>query len=208
MDKIILEDRIRADYTDPIVKAKIMEISLKLNEIIKKMDFNDANEIISLQKEAIITIRKSLNLISFYKGVNKERYGRTDCIGKLGIYGQAQCHGLSSTICGYLLPFCDILGIEILYRGGISFINSLNAFNNKDKDIKNIKICNGENHQWVEVNLKPSMKTFVIDLWYQEAFNDDKFLFVDIIEAFNKISYANSKLLLNNSVKENEDYKF
>ena len=52
------------------------------------------------------------------------------------------------------------------------------------------------------------MKTFVIDLWYQEAFDDDKFLFVDIIEAFNKISYANSKLLLNNSVKENEDYKF
>ena len=208
LNKIILEDRIRADYTDPIVKAKIMEISLKLNEIIKKMDFNDTNEIISLQKEAIITIRKSLNLISFYKGVNKDRYGRTDCIGKLGIYGQAQCHGLSSTICGYLLPFCDILGIEILYRGGISFINSLNAFNNKDKDIKNIKICNGENHQWVEVNLKPSMKAFVIDLWYQEAFNDDKFLFVDIIEAFNKISYANSKLLLNNSVKENEDYKF
>ena len=50
-----------------------MEISLKLNNIIKKMDFNEPNEIISLQKEAIITIRKSLNLISFYKGVIKER---------------------------------------------------------------------------------------------------------------------------------------
>ena len=208
LNKIILEDRIRADYTEPIVKAKIMEICLKLNNIIKKMDFNKENEIINLQKEAIITIRKSLNLISFYKGVIKERYGRTDCIGKLGIYGQAQCHGLSSTICGYLLPFCDILGIEILYRGGISFINSLNAFNNKDKNIEKIKICNGENHQWVEINLKPYMKTFVIDLWFQEAFNDDKYLFVDIVDAFNNLSYANPKLLLNNSVKEYENFRF
>ena len=208
LNKIILEDRIRADYTEPIVKAKLMEISLKLNNIIKKMDFNEPKEIISLQKEAIITIRKSLNLISFCKGVIKERYGKTDCIGKLGINGQAQCHGLSSTICGYLLPFCDILGIEILYRGGISFVSSLNAFNNNDKSIENIKVCNGENHQWVEINLKPYRKTYVIDLWYQEAFNDDKFLFVDIFEAFNTISYANPKLLLNNSVKECENFRF
>ena len=106
------------------------------------------------------------------------------------------------------MPFCDILGIEILYRGGISFINSLNAFNNNDKSIEKIKICNGENHQWVEIDLKPYMKTYVIDLWYQEAFNDDKFLFVDIIEAFNNISYANPKLLLNNSVKECENFRF
>jgi hypothetical protein len=191
LNQIELEDGIKANYSSPLVKAKLLEIAMCIADIIEKMDFSQIQDIISFQKETIIKIRKCLNLISFYKGVIRERQGRTDCTGKLAINGQAQCHGLSSTMSSYLHPFMNILGIEILYRGGYSFINSEG----------DVKVSNEiEKHQWLEVNLRPSMQSYIIDLWYQEQFQDDNFLFMSLENAYQMVSYPHPRLILKNQI--------
>jgi predicted esterase len=191
LDRIELEDGIKANYNNPLVKAKLLEISINLAPIVEKMDFGLPDDVVKYQKEAVITLRQSLDLISFYKGVVRTRHGRTDCIGKLGIFGQAQCHGLSSTMSGYLLPFINILGFELLYRGGFSFVN----------EIGYITVSNTiEKHQWLQINFIPSMKSYAIDVWYQEQFDDEKYLMVDLETSIMKVAYPHPKLLLKNKV--------
>lgn len=198
MLQVEFEDGIRANYQNPLVKAKLLEIAFELEEIISKMDFLD-EEVEELQKEAILKIRKKLNLISFAKDLNRERFGRTDCVGKMGVYGQAQCHGLSSTISAYLYPFHEILGVDLLYRGGSSFLNDF-------KKMENVEVSNSiEQHQWIQINVCPSMKSYIVDVWYQEAFDDDKYLIYEIEEGCRKISYPHPKLLLKNYVKKIEE---
>jgi hypothetical protein len=67
------------------------------------MYFED-EEIESFQREALIKIRKCLNSVSFYRGFDRKRYRRKDCVVKLALHGQAKCHGLSSILADYLLP--------------------------------------------------------------------------------------------------------
>jgi hypothetical protein len=190
LNRIELEDSIKANYDNPLVKAKLIEICIKLAPLIDKMDYN-CDSIVNYQKLAIVLIRKCLNVTSFYKGVDRERHGRTDCIGKLAVNGQAQCHGLSSTISGYLLPFCSILGLELLYRGGYSYVNERDSI-----PVSNLI----EKHQWLQVNLRPSMCSFVVDVWYQEQFNDDRFLMMELVENIRKGVYPHPKLLLKNKI--------
>lgn len=188
------EDGIKSNYNHPIIKAKLLEISIKLADVIENFDFINP-EIESLQHKVIITIRRSLNLTSFYKGVIRERFGRTDCIGKMAINGQGQCHGLSSTISGFLFPFSEIFGIDILYRGGFSLVGS-------NKSDKHLRVFNNiEKHQWIQVNLRPGMNSYVVDLWYQEQFEDETFLFLALENAMKSVSYPHPKILLKNIVK-------
>lgn len=195
LNELELEDGIRASYTNPIVKAKLLEICINISSIVQEMDFLKDN-IENLQKLAIQEIRNNLNLISFYKGVIRERYGRTNCIGKLAINGQAQCHGLSSTISGYLYPLSYVLGIDMLYRGGYSFLTL-----NED----HVRVSNTiEKHQWLQVNLRPRMSSYIVDIWYQEQFENDKFLVMSLDESSKNVSYTHPKLLLKNKIILNE----
>jgi len=201
LNQIEMEDGIRANYSNALVKAKMLEISHAISDLIEKMDFSKSEDCQIFQKQCILKIRKCLNLISFYKGVDRERHGRTDCIGKLAIKGQAQCHGLSSTIASYILPFSEILGIEVLYRGGFSFINFLKEDNLKEAKNLNIEVSNKiEKHQWLQVNFRPSMNAFLLDFWYQEQFDDEEFLCMDMQKACLFVSYPHPKLLLKNKV--------
>lgn len=198
MHQIELEDGIRANYQNSLVKAKILEIAFGLEEITSKMDFLDET-VEDLQKEAILKIRKKLNLISFAKDLNRDRFGRTDCVGKLGVYGQAQCHGLSSTLSAYLYPFHEILGVDLLYRGGYSFLNDFMKM--EDVEVSNYI----EKHQWIQINLFPSSKSYIVDVWYQEAFDDDKYLMYEVEEGCRNMSYPHPKLLLKNNTKKLEE---
>lgn len=46
---------------------------------------------------------------------------KVEDIGKMGLFGQGNCHGVSSTMAGFLYPLRDLLGLDLKYRGGYSF---------------------------------------------------------------------------------------
>jgi len=48
------------------------------------------------------------------------------------------------------------LGIDLKYRGGFSFSDG-------DMEVSN----EIERHQWLELTLRPSMNTYICDLWYE-----------------------------------------
>ena len=190
--KLFLEDGIRGNYSSPLVKAKIYEIAIALKDIIKQLDFEaDFQDIIKLQRQAIQTIRRCINIISFSRGVDRERIGRSDDLGQLAVNGQGQCHGLSSTMSGYLLIFSSILGIDLQFRGGTSY-------GDKSGHVTNVS----EKHQWLQVTLRPSMESFVCDLWYQDALNDENMLCVPIADAMTELSCPHAKLLIKNQIAE------
>lgn len=104
------------------MQLKLLQIMLALAPLIEKLDFS--KDCLAIQLEAIRTIRRCLDIIAFNKGEEKiviaDRH-KTGDVGKTGIFGQGNCHGCSSTMAAYLLPFSNILGIDLKYRGGYSF---------------------------------------------------------------------------------------
>lgn len=46
---------------------------------------------------------------------------KVEDIGKMGLHGQGNCHGVSSTMAGFLYPLRQLIGIDMKYRGGFSF---------------------------------------------------------------------------------------
>ena len=165
---------------------------MALNSVVSRLDFGGKIEDIETQqKEAIITIRSCLNIISFAKGVDRERIGRTDDLGLLAVNGQGQCHGLSSTMSGYLYPFASLLGIDMQYRGGSSFTNGDGVISSSV-----------EKHQWLQLTLRPAMSSYVCDLWYEDSLEDQSYLCMNIEQSMVSVSCPHNKLLLQNTLKE------
>lgn len=190
--KLFLEDGIRGNYANPLVKAKVYEIALALKDVVEELDFEaDFQTINALQKKAVHIIRSCLNIISFANGVERDRTGRTDDLGQLAVNGQGQCHGLSSTMSGYLLIFSSILGIDLQFRGGTSYGDKSGSVTNSF-----------EKHQWLQLTFRPSMESFVCDLWYQDSLQDDKMLCLPLSTAMTDLSCPHAKLLIKNTVAE------
>ena len=141
-------------------------------------------------------------MIGFCNQLDRKRFGRTDDIGKLAFFGQVHCHGYSSTISAYLLPFLNILGIDLLYRGGTSY--GKNGLENINEVVSN-KV---ELHQWVQVTLRPSMKSFLVDGWYEDCNKSEEYIGMDIVKAYHVLLNPHAKLLLNNKIKFVSDSDF
>jgi hypothetical protein len=100
------------------------------------------------------------------------------------LFGQGNCHGCSSIISSFVYPFKDILGIDIRYRGGFSF----GAGGPSSNEV--------ERHQWVEFTCRPSMKTFVVDLWYEGDCKQPAYLTYPVELAYKELFYPNGKLII------------
>mmetsp|Transcript_1114 Transcript_1114/g.2045 ORF Transcript_1114/g.2045 Transcript_1114/m.2045 type:complete len:206 (-) Transcript_1114:97-714(-) len=160
------EDGLKCDYSSIDMKAKLYQICFLLEPLVKKLNFNE--DCLETQLECVRVIRGCLDLITFNKGTEKivvaERH-KVGSVAKLALFGQGNCHGCSSLISAFLLPFSKILGIDIKYRGGFSFAGSKERVSNQI-----------ERHQWVELTFRPSMHTLICDLWHQGVNEDDQFL--------------------------------
>lgn len=202
-DKYIFEDGIRGNYGSLAVRAKLLQISLHLKPIIENLDFGsqDHQSIIDQQIKAVKILRRCLNVTGFCNGVDRSRHGRTDDIGKLGHNGQVHCHGYSSTLSAYLLPFLDILGIDLLYRGGTSYGKSDEFDGSKSADLESCVSNSVELHQWVQVTLRPSMKSFLVDGWYMDCNKSEMYIGWPIAEAYMGLLNPHPKLLLQNKIK-------
>ena len=81
----------------------------------------------------------------------------------------------------FLMPFTKVLGIDLRYRSGDSFHTKMgeSVRNNIDK------------HQWLEFTCRPSMTTFICDLWYEGVNSDPAYLNMPIGKAYSKVMYPN-----------------
>jgi len=140
--------------------------------------------------KCIHAIRKCVNIVTFNKGDVKEVIAdreKTGDVGLTGLYGQGNCHGCSSTMAAYLYPFSKVLGIDLKYRGGYSFHTE------PQMPVKN----QVERHQWLEITCRPSMETFLCDLWYEGVNFKTDYLTMPIDKAYMEVMYPNGKLILN-----------
>ena len=182
--KLRLEDGIHCNYEARLVKAKLAEICLCLAPLVEKLDFgSDGCE--ELQKKAIRQIRSCLNIVTFQSGVDRSRVARSDCAGKLAVKGQGHCHGVSSTMAAFLLPLAPILGLDVKYRGCYTFNNEASGPNNRV-----------ERHQCLEVSLRPSGTSVLVDLWLAERYSNPHWLCMDINTAYGRFMYPNGNLIL------------
>ena len=85
----------------------------------------------------------------------------------------------------FLLPYSSLLGIDLKYRGCYTF-------NGTNTDANN----SVERHQCLELTLRPSCKTFVVDLWNAEKYDNDNWLMMDMDTAYNRFMYPNGALII------------
>lgn len=199
--KLYLEDGIRGNYSCPITKTKMYEIALAIGDQVSQLDFAPKTEaeranLLELQQNIVKNILSCFNITSFASGCDRTRIGRTDNIGLLATNGQAQCHGLSSTTSGYLVVFAELLGLDLLYRGGTSYFTP-------EGGIKGAALSNAvEKHQWLQVNYRPSMHSTVLDLWYALSTQSPWMLTYPLEKAMQSATCPHPKLLLKNTLAE------
>ena len=81
----------------------------------------------------------------------------------------------------FLYPFRNLLGIDLKYRGGTSSGTANNII---------------EEHQWIELSFRPSMKTYVCDIWYEGIKGDSSYVCKQIRDAYQILTYPNGKLII------------
>lgn len=102
------------------------------------------------------------------------------------MFGQGNCHGVSSTMAAYLYPFSKMLGIDLKYRGGYSFSKA------SGEPVKN----KPERHQWLEFTCRPSMESFICDLFYEGCSQKSEFLTMPIDIAYDEFMYPNGDQII------------
>eukprot|EP00041_Stephanoeca_diplocostata_P032736 m.1056950 g.1056950 ORF g.1056950 m.1056950 type:complete len:571 (+) comp24203_c0_seq4:2218-3930(+) len=202
-DDVWLEDAIRCNYTDTLVRAKLCEIATALEGCIQRLDFGgDAAECIATQLQAVVCVRSCLDMTTFQRGPHDKLttngqhtrdssryYG--DNVGRFAVHGQGHCHTVSSVMFAFLRPFCTALGIDLRYRGGMSFRPSPTKGACCDR-VRN----SPETHQWLEYTLRPSGRVFVCDLYYEDGLKrpDGSFLTMPIEQYYRDFAYPHGRL--------------
>lgn len=202
LGNLVFEDQLKCSYQSKNTKLILYKIAFALKPLIAKLDFSiESKQVVEanmkVQHECIRTVRKCLDIVTFNKGDVKEVIADREKVGDVGLtalYGQGNCHGCSSTMAAYLYPFQKVLGIDLKYRGGYSF------HTDPDLPVKN----QVERHQWLEFTCRPSMETFLCDLWYEGVNSDQAYLTMPIDKAYNEVMYPNGNLILNSKSRKDQ----
>merc|ERR1739848_118694 len=145
-----------------------MEIAFKLAPIIEKLDFTQPDAY-RYQLDAIALIRNSCDFIANNQGGSGKEFKHmaadrptTGTVGKISLHGQGNCHGCSSVVGSYLYHFAPLLGLDVKYRSGYSFVRNPGS---------NEKIHGTmDKNQTIEVTCRPSMKSVMVDIWYEGVY--------------------------------------
>ena len=162
-------------------------MAFKLAPIVNSLDFK-SQDCFDKQLEAIRMIRSCLDFIANNVGHEKIMHANratTGHVGKLSLLGQGNCHGCSSVIGSYLYYFRKVLGLDVKYRSGFSYHNpGEKAHPTMDK------------HQTIEVTCRPSMKSVIVDLWYEGVHQESKWICMDAQTFYQQKFYPNCLLKL------------
>ena len=77
-------------------------------------------------------------------------------------------------IASYLYYFSELLGFDVKYRSGLSYHGTPGELAHPTKD----------RHQTVEVTCRPSMKSVMVDLWYEGVYQNPSWICMDACEFY------------------------
>ena len=79
------------------------------------------------------------------RGRERGRYAQDDVV-RMAEHGEGHCRSCSSALAPFLWAFCELLGLDLLYRED-----------------------GGATHQWLEFHCRPSMRAFCCDVYHDEG---------------------------------------
>jgi len=152
-----LEDGITCKYGSKIARGKLAEIALVLSPVMEeignvlKQEPATSPKVDALRCKCVREVRACLNITTFQRSGdeersrNRQRYCKDDA-ARFACYGEGHCHTVTSTMAAFLAPWCETLGMDICYRED-----------------------SGGHHQWLEFTLRPSMRSFICDLYREDG---------------------------------------
>ena len=193
--KVLFEDGLWVDYHRPLTKAKLWEIGCLLAPLAKAIDFTRLDDCVELQKQVVETVYRAIDMNTFQRDENDEltadgEHARAqsrycgDNIARFACGGQGHCHTVTSTLAAMLLPWCDLFGIDLKYRGGCTIHNDG-------------ALCDStESHQWLECTFRPTMESVVLDCYKEDRRRDGQYINLPISRAYKTALYPSC--ILNN----------
>ncbi|KAL1518453.1 hypothetical protein AB1Y20_002745 [Prymnesium parvum] len=150
-----LEDGLFADLGSALFRVEMAIIASALDgvfaeEIASALAADDDGKLDAARCVAVTAIRRCLDITSFAReggrerGRDRQRYAKDD-VAKMAAHGEGHCRTLSSCLAAFLWQFSELLGIDLHYCTDA-----------------------GARHQWIQFEVRPSMQSFVCDVYRDE----------------------------------------
>ncbi len=65
-----------------------------------------------------------------------------------------------------------------------------------------------ERHQWLEISSRPSMRGYLVDLWYEDAMSNTQLVGMPIEEAYTNLMYPRGLMAIKNKAAKVEEYEY
>lgn len=105
------------------------------------------------RQQRAAAIRKHIDIVHHVQCGRDPNRALVPDVGSLALHGNWHCHGCASSLCGVLLPFASVLGIDVRQRDGYCGRGAEGGR----------PIHMALNHTWSEVTFQPSGANFVTD---------------------------------------------
>lgn len=171
---LIFEDAITCRYHSLATRCKLTEIALLLSPLVATLNLQAClaeihatgsaagpvnAAFLATQRKCMEVVRGRMNLIHHVQmGKDPNRFCVPEC-GKLATFGQWHCHGMASVFASLLLPFCELLCLDVRYRDGFYLTDGRDG-KGEGWDGTPRPIAD---HTWLEVTFFPSAASFVAD---------------------------------------------
>ena len=175
-DVFTFEDKIRCKYSDFVTKAKVLEAALSIRHLVADLNFQKcipgskdfdescAHRCLETQLNCVKQIVRVMDCVHFVAEgkLDPNRSTKQD-VGRLALHGRGHCHTVASVVAALLLPFSELIGVEVRFRAGF--------FQEGNRDIDEIgnpvSSWNGiprstDDHTWLELTFIPSLSSYVV----------------------------------------------
>lgn len=175
----------QADYNSPLLKAKIAEAAIKMDDLVGRLDFtkrqaapqgggflrtllgrnNSAEDAAAIQRQCVGVIHDVIDM-KYRKprtGNDPGREGGRD-VGRLAVKGVGVCTEQSAVMGALLAPFQDLIGIDIQMMSGGVYRNT-DRSQPMDAQFRRFQ---SPAHGWIQVTYRPTMEMRIIDRTWQQ----------------------------------------
>jgi hypothetical protein len=180
-----------ANYADPLLKAKIAEAAIKMDELVGQLDFTKLEtespggavgalfnrgatpqKMSEIQRKCVGIIHDVIDM-KYRKPATTREPGRDggSNVGRLAVKGVGVCNEQAGVMAGLLAPFADQLGFDVAVMSG-GVYRKVNGNDSPDRQLSTFK---RPAHSWLQVTYRPTMEMRIIDrTWQQKDKTADK----------------------------------